>query len=48
MQNQFQATTTELLETSLWTSYCQENCDAGLALNGGDLTVEILDKGFAV
>ena len=30
----------------LWTSYCQENCDVGLALNGGDLTVEILDKGL--
>jgi hypothetical protein len=30
----------------LWKSYCQDNCDVGLALNGGDLTVEITDKGL--
>ena len=27
----------------LWKSYCQDNCDVGLALNGGELTVEIAD-----
>jgi hypothetical protein len=29
----------------LWRSYCEDNCDVGLALNGGDLTVDILDGG---
>jgi hypothetical protein len=29
----------------LWKSYCQDHCDVGLALNGGDLTVDISDKG---
>jgi hypothetical protein len=29
----------------IWQSYCEDNCDVGLALNGGDLTVDISDKG---
>jgi hypothetical protein len=29
----------------IWKSYCQDNCDVGLALNGGDLTVVISNKG---
>jgi len=29
----------------IWRSYCEDNCDVGLALNGGDLTVELSDKG---
>jgi hypothetical protein len=29
----------------IWRSYCQDDCDVGLALNGGDLTVEIADDG---
>ena len=29
----------------LWKSYCQDNCDVGLALNGGDLTVDISNNG---
>lgn len=29
----------------LWKSYCQDNCDVGLALNGGELTVKISDQG---
>ena len=29
----------------LWKSYCQDHCDVGLALNGGDLTVDISDLG---
>jgi len=29
----------------IWRSYCEDNCDVGLALNGGDLTVKLSDKG---
>lgn len=29
----------------LWKSYCEDNCDVGLALNGGDLTVNISQGG---
>ncbi len=28
-----------------WKSYCEDDCDVGLALNGGDLTVKIWDGG---
>jgi hypothetical protein len=28
-----------------WRSYCEDNCDVGLALNGGDLTVMISNEG---
>ena len=29
----------------LWKSYCQDHCDVGLALNGGDLIVDISEGG---
>jgi hypothetical protein len=29
----------------IWRSYCEDNCDVGLALNGGDLSVEISNNG---